>query len=58
MSKRGGLSSLAFWIAAAVALCALAPDAVATTLLKTPASVWGAAVTAGMMLVTGGGDRR
>ncbi len=47
-----GLRGIAHWTWVALVLCALAPEAVASTLIRTMPSVWATATALGLMLIT------
>ena len=52
--KKGcqGFRRIARWTWVALVLCALAPEAVASTLIRTMPSVWATATALGLMLIT------
>jgi len=47
-----GLRGIARWTWVALVLCALAPEAVASGLIRTMPSVWATATALGLMLIT------
>ena len=47
-----GLRGIARWTWVALVLCALAPEAVASGLIRTIPSVWATATALGLMLIT------
>jgi hypothetical protein len=47
-----GLRGNALWTSVALALCALAPDAVASGLIRTMPTLWATATALGLMLIT------
>ena len=47
-----GLRGIALWSGVALVLCALAPEAVASGLIRTMPSLWATATALGLMLIT------
>jgi len=47
-----GLRGIARWTWVALVLCALAPEAVASGLIRTMPSLWATATALGLMLIT------
>ena len=47
-----GLRGIALWTWLALVLCALAPEAVASGLIRTTPSLWATATALGLMLIT------
>ena len=47
-----GLGGIALWIWVALVLCAFAPDAEASGLIRTMPSLWATATALGLMLIT------
>jgi hypothetical protein len=47
-----GLRGIVLWIWVALVLCALAPEAVASGLIRSTPSLWATATALGLMLIT------